>query len=347
MAAEVPDGYRPPDFGEAPAGVRPPGTPPPVPAETPSPPPPAVQLPHEPMVTEAAQAALGAARDELAARSASSSPRTPQDQAHSEPMISAAALAALAAAREEFAAQREAASTPAPVVPPVAPAVPAPPIGPAAPAPPIAPAVSAPHPVASAHRAGLGDDPDRARSLRVLRDEIGDCTRCPLHTGRNELVFGVGRPTARLMMVADGPGAAEDETALPFVDEAGRLLGRMIRAMGLCRSEVYLTYLVKCRTPGIHPEAGLDACAEFLARQVSIVQPEAIIALGDLAARRVTGRDEAFPRLRGQWFDYRGVPVLPTFHPIALLQNPRSKALVWADLQTVMRRLGLKQPRRG
>jgi DNA polymerase len=275
----------------------------------------------EPALAEAAQVAFSAARDALAAPQPSPSLR-PRDL---EPTISDADQAALSAARDELAARRESASRPTS----------------------SAPVEPAPAPPASARPDGVGDAANRALSLRVLRDDIGDCTRCPLHTGRTELVFGAGRPTARLMMVADGPGPAEDETGLPFVDEAGRLLSKMIRAMGLRRADVYLTYLVKCRTPGIHPEAGLEPCADFLARQVSIVQPEVIIALGDLAARRVTGRDEAFPRLRGQWLDYRGIPVLPTFHPIALLQNPRSKGLVWADLKSVMRRMGLKQPRRG
>jgi len=186
----------------------------------------------------------------------------------------------------------------------------------------------------------------KADALERLREEICDFDREPLSAGATELVFGSGNPDARLMMIGEAPGPVEDEIGLPFVDEAGRLLGRMIRAMGLRRNDVYLTYLVKCRTPGRHPEAWLDVYSEVLARQVAIIQPEVIIALGDLAARRLTGREEAFPRLRGQWFDYQGVATIPTFHPVALLQNPRSKALVWSDLQSVMRRMGLKQPQR-
>ena len=248
-----------------------------------------------------------------------------------EPMISEAARSALEAAVNASAAVHNA-------PPPSESLAPAPPkTTPEPPPPPVENSEVHLGPLKAGHK---------AHALRLLQDEITDFDSEPLSEGATELVFGAGNPDARLMMIGEAPGPQEDEIGLPFVDEAGRLLGRMIRAMGLRRNDVYLTYLVKCRTPGRHPEAWLDAQSEILAREVDIVEPEVIIALGDLAARRLTGREEAFPRLRGQWFEYRGVPIIPTFHPVALLQNPRSKALVWSDLQSVMRRMGLKQSRR-
>jgi len=183
----------------------------------------------------------------------------------------------------------------------------------------------------------------RAGALQTLKEKIGPCTLCPLHCGRNEIVFGHGHPGARIMFIADGPGREEDGTGVPFVGEAGLLLGRMIRAMGLKRNDTYLTYLVRCHSPGVDPEAGLDPCSSFLATEIGIVKPEVIVALGELAARRLTGHSDAFPHLRGKWFDYEGIPVLPTFHPHALLQHPQSKSQVWTDLKAVMRNLGLKQ----
>jgi len=182
----------------------------------------------------------------------------------------------------------------------------------------------------------------RAGALHTLKEKIGECTLCPLHKGRSEIVFGHGHPGARVMFIADGPSSAEDGIGVPFVGEPGLLLGRMIRAMGLKRSDAYLTYLTRCYSPSGEPELGLESCASFLATEIQIVKPEVIVALGELAARRLTGHTDAFPHLRGNWFDYEGIPVLPTFHPQALLQHPQSKSLVWTDLKAVMRHLGLK-----
>jgi uracil-DNA glycosylase family 4 len=182
----------------------------------------------------------------------------------------------------------------------------------------------------------------KAGALHTLKEKIGVCTLCPLHQGRSEIVFGHGHPGARIMFIADGPSGAEDGIGVPFVGEPGLLLGRMIRAMGLKRSDTYLTYLTRCYSPAGEPELGLESCASFLATEIQIVQPEVIVALGELAARRLTGHTGAFPQLRGKWFDYEGIPVLPTFHPQALLQHPQSKSLVWTDLKAVMRHLGLK-----
>lgn len=198
---------------------------------------------------------------------------------------------------------------------------------------------------------GLDERAAASAALRVLRDTIGDCRRCSLSQGRTELVFGFGDPRARVMFVADQPGSAEDEVGLPFSDDGGRLLGRMIRAMGLTRADVWLTYLVNCYDRDQQrPEPGLDACEPFLAREIEIVQPEVIIALGQLPALRLTGAQGQIPHLRGRWHPCRlggrETPVMVTFAPVALIQNPDIKRPVWADLKQVMRKLGLPAPAR-
>lgn len=192
--------------------------------------------------------------------------------------------------------------------------------------------------------------PGAAAALRVLRDEIGPCTRCSLSRGRSELVFGAGDPRARLMLVGERPEQHEDQIGLPFADEAGALLGKMVRAMGLRRSDVWLTYLVNCYDPDQQADVGLDACAPFLTREIEIVQPEVIIALGTLPAWRLTGTaGQQLPHLRGAWHSYRGgegeIPVRVTFPPRALIQHPESKRQVWTDLKHVMRRMGLGRSR--
>lgn len=191
--------------------------------------------------------------------------------------------------------------------------------------------------------------PGAAAALRVLRDEIGACTRCSLSKGRSELVFGAGDPRARLMFVGERPERAEDQIGQPYVDEAGALLGKMVRAMGLARADVYLTYLVNCYDPDQEADPGLDACAPFLAREIEIVQPEVIIALGALPAWRLTGAAGQLPHLRGAWHSHRvgerEVPVRVTFPPRALIQHPESKRQVWTDLKHVMRRMGLSRSR--
>lgn len=191
--------------------------------------------------------------------------------------------------------------------------------------------------------------PGAAAALRVLRDEIGPCTRCSLSKGRSELVFGAGDPQARLMFVGERPEQHDDQVGLPFADEAGALLGKMVRAMGLRRADVWLTHLVNCYDPDQTADVGLDACAPFLAREIEIVQPEVIIALGALPAWRLTGAAGQLPHLRGAWHTYRlgerEVPVRVTFPPRALIQRAEIKRQVWTDLKYVMRQMGLSRPR--
>jgi len=189
-------------------------------------------------------------------------------------------------------------------------------------------------------------DRNLSPELRAVRDELGDCTRCKLHKGRTHLVFGVGNPQARLMFVGEGPGRDEDLQGEPFVGAAGQLLDRMIKAMGLSRAEVYIGNIVKCRPPqNRDPEPDeVAACEGFLKAQIRAVKPEALVALGRIAAQTLLRDPTPVSRLRGQWREYEGVPLMPTFHPAYLLRNAADKRLVWADLQAVMARLGLAVP---
>jgi DNA polymerase len=190
---------------------------------------------------------------------------------------------------------------------------------------------------------------DRAAALQLIRDEIGDCTRCALHSGRNKLVFGDGSPSARLMFVGEGPGADEDAQGLPFVGRAGQLLNNMIAAMGLKREEVYIANVVKCRPPDNRtPEPDeANTCSPFLFRQIDVVRPEVLVALGATAATYLLGQRQPLAGLRGRVHSFRGARLIVTYHPAYLLRDPRQKKEAWADLQIAMRELGLKPPARG
>jgi uracil-DNA glycosylase len=188
---------------------------------------------------------------------------------------------------------------------------------------------------------------DHAAALDAIREDLGDCKRCPLHKqGRKQIVFGAGNPDAELMFVGEGPGADEDEQGLPFVGRAGQLLNNMITAMGLRREDVYIANIVKCRPPGNRtpePEE-CAACSVFLLRQIDVVRPKALVALGAVAARTLLGMNKPMIQLRGLWFDFRGIPLAVTYHPAYLLRDPRQKGEAWKDLQMVMRHLGLPMP---
>jgi DNA polymerase len=189
---------------------------------------------------------------------------------------------------------------------------------------------------------------DRAAALQIIRDEIGECTRCALHKGRNKLVFADGDPNARLMFVGEGPGADEDAQGLPFVGKAGQLLNNMIGAMGLKREQVYIANVVKCRPPGNRtpePEEG-NTCSPFLFRQIDVVRPEVLVALGATAATYMLGTRQPLAGLRGRVHAFRGTSLIVTYHPAYLLRDPRQKKEAWADLQIAMKELGLKAPSR-
>lgn len=189
---------------------------------------------------------------------------------------------------------------------------------------------------------------DKAAALRLIQEDIGDCTRCALHKGRNKLVFADGSPNARLMFVGEGPGADEDAQGLPFVGRAGQLLNNMIVAMGLKREEVYIANVVKCRPPGNRtpePEEA-NTCSPFLFRQIDVVRPDVIVALGATAATYLLGQRQPLAGLRGRVHGFRGTKLIVTYHPAFLLRDPRQKKEAWADLQIAMRELGLKVPGR-
>ncbi len=186
---------------------------------------------------------------------------------------------------------------------------------------------------------------NKVEALRVIREDIGDCTRCALHKGRHTIVFADGSPDARLMFVGEGPGADEDAQGLPFVGRAGQLLNNMIVAMGLKREEVYIANIVKCRPPGNRtpePEEA-NTCVQFLNKQIEVVRPEVIVALGATAATYLLGQRQPLAGLRGRVHQFRGTKLIVTYHPAFLLRDPRQKKEAWADLQIAMRELGLKK----
>ncbi len=201
-------------------------------------------------------------------------------------------------------------------------------------------------PVTTPTRSPLPIIQDKPSALKAVRDDIGDCTRCRLHKGRTNLVFGVGNVNADIMFVGEGPGADEDAQGEPFVGRAGQLLNNMISAMGLKREDVYIANVVKCRPPGNRtPEKDeCDVCSPFLMRQIEIIQPKVIVALGATAAKNLLAINDSMASLRGRWYDFRGAKLAVTYHPAYLLRDPRQKAETWKDLQMVMKYLGLKPP---
>jgi uracil-DNA glycosylase len=200
---------------------------------------------------------------------------------------------------------------------------------------------------------------DTVAALRLIREDLGDCTRCKLHQqGRKQIVFGVGNPHADLMFVGEGPGADEDAQGEPFVGRAGQLLNNMIKAMGLRREEVYIANVVKCRPPGNRtPERDeCETCSPFLMRQIAAIKPKVIVALGAVSAKNLLAINAPMSELRGRFYDFmpagarssdrewQGAKLAVTYHPAFLLRDPRQKGEAWKDLQMVMKYLGLKPP---
>ncbi|MCC7044410.1 MAG: uracil-DNA glycosylase [Acidobacteria bacterium] len=201
-------------------------------------------------------------------------------------------------------------------------------------------------PVAAADTVTSAPDPVPAppagsaeASLVALRAEIGDCTRCVLHTlGRRQVVFGTGRADAALMFVGEAPGADEDIKGEPFVGRAGQLLTKIIEAIDLKREDVYIANVIKCRPPGNrNPEpVEVETCSPFLLRQIQTVKPRVIVALGTFAAQTLLATDAPISRLRGRVHEYRdGISLVPTFHPAYLLRSPDKKREVWEDMKIV------------
>ena len=203
----------------------------------------------------------------------------------------------------------------------------------------------APVPVGPAPRALFAStEVARAADLEALRAAIGDCRRCTLAPHRTHLVFGVGNPRARLVFVGEAPGRDEDQQGEPFVGRAGQLLTEIItKGMKLTRGDVYIANVIKCRPPeNRNPEPDeVVSCEPFLLRQLELIGPEVIVALGKFAAQTLLRSKTPITQLRGRWYDYHGIKLMPTFHPAYLLRNPGDKRLVWEDIQQVMRALGL------
>jgi uracil-DNA glycosylase family 4 len=198
--------------------------------------------------------------------------------------------------------------------------------------------------VKSLPEAGIADP---VQALRIIREDIGDCTRCVLHKqGRKQIVFGVGNPNADLMFIGEAPGADEDQQGEPFVGRAGQLLTNMIKAMGVRREDVYIANIIKCRPPGNRtPERDeCETCSPFLMRQIAAIKPKVIVALGAVAAKTLLAINAPMMEFRGRWFEFRGTRLAVTYHPAYLLRDPRQKKETWKDLQMVMKELGLKVP---
>ena len=189
----------------------------------------------------------------------------------------------------------------------------------------------------AAQRASLADAGTRDVSLEAIREDLGDCRRCKLHEHRRTIVFGEGNPQARLVFVGEGPGAEEDATGRPFVGRAGHLLDKIIAAIGLKREDVYIANIVKCRPPGNRtPERDeVDTCEPFLFRQIALIDPLVIVALGSPAFQCLLRTREPITRARGQWRELNGIRVMPTFHPAFLLRSPDKKREVWEDMKKV------------
>lgn len=187
---------------------------------------------------------------------------------------------------------------------------------------------------------------DKESALKELREEIGDCQRCKLAKGRTNLVFGEGNSNARILFIGEGPGAEEDRQGRPFVGDAGQLLTRLIEKMGLKRSDVYIANIVKCRPPmNRDPQDDeMSTCFPFLDRQIEIIAPQVIVALGKISAYTLLGVEGpiskfSIMRTRGKFYEYKGIPLMPTFHPAYLLRNPKDKWLTWQDAQAVLRKI--------
>lgn len=212
---------------------------------------------------------------------------------------------------------------------------------PPAPAGPRQSSASAPA-AAEASGTPLRDEPGPWTSLEQIAQAVSACTKCPLHATRTHTVPGEGNPKPRLLFVGEAPGADEDRLGRPFVGAAGKKLDDMIRAMGLARGEVFIANVLKCRPPGNRPPScpEVASCAPYLQAQIELLDPEIICTLGNPATQTLLGVTQTIGRLRGRFSSYRGIPVMPTFHPSYLLRNPADKRLAWQDLQQIMQRLG-------
>ncbi|MFB3884293.1 MAG: uracil-DNA glycosylase [Thermodesulfobacteriota bacterium] len=179
--------------------------------------------------------------------------------------------------------------------------------------------------------------PPTSPTLEEVRKELGDCRRCKLHKTRRTLVFGEGNKKATLMVIGEGPGYEEDVQGRPFVGRAGQLLTKILQSIHLEREEVYIANIIKCRPPqNRNPEPDeIQTCSPFLLRQIQAIQPKIICALGTFAAQTLLKTDAKITSLRGKFFDFSGIKVVPTYHPAYLLRNPDRKRDVWEDMKQI------------
>lgn len=182
--------------------------------------------------------------------------------------------------------------------------------------------------------------------LKILEKIVKNCKKCQLHLKRRQAVFADGDPFSPIMFIGEAPGGDEDIQGLPFVGKAGQLLNRLIKKMGFKREEVYITNIVKCRPEGNRdplPEE-IKACSPYLVEQIELLKPKVIVTLGRFSGGFLTGMEKGIKQYRGKWFSYKGIPVMPTFHPSYLLHNPKDRWLVWNDMKEVLRKLNLPVP---
>jgi DNA polymerase len=197
--------------------------------------------------------------------------------------------------------------------------------------------------VARPARAEAAAEPADEDEWQALMNAAHNCNACRLAGTRKNVVFGVGNPHADLMFVGEAPGRDEDEKGEPFVGRAGQLLTDIIKAMKLTRDDVYIANVVKCRPPeNRNPEPDeLDECRPFIRRQIEMIQPKVIVALGKIGLQSLTEKSYAISAVRGQWLDYNGIKLMPTYHPAYLLRTPSAKKDVWNDMKKVMAELGI------
>ena len=195
--------------------------------------------------------------------------------------------------------------------------------------------------------------PVAGQSLEQIREDLGDCTRCKLHSTRTQIVFGVGNPQADLVIVGEAPGRDEDLRGEPFVGRAGKLLTDILAAIGLSRDDVYICNVVKCRPPeNRNPEPDeIAACSPYLRAQIRSIRPKLLCTLGKFAAHTLSGQETPISRMRGNYFDFEGIPTMVTYHPAYLLRNPSAKKDVWEDMkklhEDLCRLTGKSLPRKG
>lgn len=192
------------------------------------------------------------------------------------------------------------------------------------------------------HRASTLTSEQKTTALKALREEIGDCHRCKLSKGRKNIVFGEGSADAEIMFIGEGPGEDEDLQGRPFVGKAGQLLTSLITKMGFKREDVYIGNIVKCRPQGNRDpeEDEINACSPFIRKQAQIISPKIIVSLGRVSTQTlIPTNNVGIGKLRGKFYQFEGIPLMPTFHPSYLLRNPKDKWLVWADAQKVLERL--------